>query len=94
MNEKILTGTILDEHYEVTIQEFTNICCCETAWVNELVNEGILEPIGTNQEQWRFTGVSIVRARTAKRLQQDLGINLAGIALALELMEQIESLQA
>jgi chaperone modulatory protein CbpM len=94
MKEETLTGTILDEHLEVTIEELTNICFCETEWVIELVSEGILEPMGTNREQWRFTGVCVLRARTARRLQKDLGINLAGVALALELMEQIEGLQA
>jgi chaperone modulatory protein CbpM len=35
-----------------------------------------------------------VRVRSALRLQRDLGVNLAGIALALDLMEELESLRA
>jgi chaperone modulatory protein CbpM len=33
------------------------------------------------------------RARTALRLQRDLEINLPGVALALELMEELERLR-
>jgi chaperone modulatory protein CbpM len=43
---------------------------------------------------WRFSGESMVRARSALRLQRDLGINMAGIALVLDLMEEFESLRA
>jgi chaperone modulatory protein CbpM len=42
---------------------------------------------------WRFTGTQMRRARMALRLQSDLGINLAGVALALQLLDEIETLQ-
>jgi chaperone modulatory protein CbpM len=32
--------------------------------------------------------------RSALRLQRDLGVNLAGIALALDLMEELDNLRA
>lgn len=35
-----------------------------------------------------------MRVRSALRLQHDLGVNLAGIALALNLMEELEDLRA
>jgi len=35
-----------------------------------------------------------LRVRSALRLQHDLGVNLAGIALALDLMEELENLRA
>ena len=34
------------------------------------------------------------RVRRAQRLQRDLGVNTPGIALALELLEEVESLRA
>jgi chaperone modulatory protein CbpM len=58
-----------------------------------LVEEGIIEPDGKELHLWRFSGVSLVRARSALRLQRDLGVNLAGIALALNLMEELERLR-
>jgi len=45
------------------------------------------------RSHWCFNGISIRRVQTAKRLQHDLGINLAGVALAIELLDEIESLR-
>jgi chaperone modulatory protein CbpM len=43
--------------------------------------------------EWRFSGTALRRARTALRLQRDLEINLPGVALALELLEEIDKLR-
>lgn len=88
-----LTGILLDEETRFTLDEFANACAVQSAWLVELVDEGILEPEGAAPERWRFSGVMVRRVRTARRLQRDLGINLAGVALALELLEEIETLR-
>lgn len=93
MAENTYTGTLLDEQNEITLEELTQACSGEIEWVVELVNEGILEPHGADMKKWSFTSVSLLKARTARRLQQDLGINIAGVALALDLMKEIEALQ-
>lgn len=93
MNQKVLTGIVLDETTELTLTEFCQACSTSTEWVIELVDEGILEPMGEERTRWRFTGTNLVRARMAMRLQQDLKINLAGIALALDLMEEMETMR-
>lgn len=59
-----------------------------------LVEEGILEPDGKEPSSWRFRNVSVKRARCALRLTQDLGVNLSGAALALELLEEIDYLRS
>jgi chaperone modulatory protein CbpM len=53
----------------------------------------VLEPVGQEQAQWRFSGTSLLKARAAMRLQHDLEINLAGVALALDLIDEIEALR-
>lgn len=93
MTSKTLTGMLLDEQVELSLQDLCHACSRSTEWVIELVDEGVLEPIGHEQAHWRFTGPSLLRARAAMRMQQDLQINLAGIALALDLMEEIEAMR-
>ena len=93
MTSKTLTGLLLDEQAELSLQDLCHACSTSTEWVVELVDEGVLEPIGHEQEHWRFSGPSLLRARAALRMQQDLQINLAGVALALELMEEIEAMR-
>jgi len=94
MNQKTLSGIVLDEHIELSLSELCCACSSSAEWIIELVEEGALEPVGHDQSHWRFTGTSLQRAHTAMRLQRDLGINLAGIALALDLLDEIETLRA
>lgn len=93
MKNHLLTGVIVEESSELSLQELGRACASSTEWLIELVEEGVLEPVGERQSRWRFTGASLKRARAARRLHQDLNINLAGVALALELIEEIESMR-
>lgn len=42
---------------------------------------------------WRFTGVHMRHVRIASHLQSDLGVNLAGVGLALQLLDEVEALR-
>jgi chaperone modulatory protein CbpM len=44
-------------------------------------------------EHWRFTGLHLHRAKVAMRLHRDLGVNFAGAALALDLMDELDMLR-
>jgi chaperone modulatory protein CbpM len=85
---------LLDEEVEISLHELCAACSTSVEWVTELVHEGVLDPDGDRHSQWRFTGAGLARARIARRLQRDLGINLPGVALALEMMEELASLRA
>jgi chaperone modulatory protein CbpM len=89
-----LTGFILEELTELTLDEVCRACAAQTGLIIELVDEGVIAPNGAAPASWRFTGVQLQRARVALRLQQDLGLNLAGAALALELLEEMDALRA
>jgi chaperone modulatory protein CbpM len=93
MAKQVLTGIIVEESAELSLQELSRACAASTEWLIELVEEGVLEPAGQKPVQWRFSGASLKRARTARRLHDDLRINLAGVALALDLIEEIESMR-
>ncbi len=94
MTTEILSGTLLDEQVVLSLTEMCDACSTRTEWVVELVEEGILEPSGKDRRHWRFSGGCLSKAQTARRLQKDLEINLAGVALALDLMEEIEALRS
>ncbi len=85
---------LLDESSEITLAELTRTCRVHAEWVMELVEEGVLEPLQPGGPQWRFAATSIVRVEKARRLQHDLGVNLPGVALALQLLERIDALEA
>lgn len=87
-------GTILDEEAPLTLAELTRACAAHAELIIELVEEGVLAPVGREPDRWRFTGAHMRRARVALHLQRDLGVNLAGAALALQLLDEIETLRA
>ncbi|MGH8614693.1 MAG: chaperone modulator CbpM [Gammaproteobacteria bacterium] len=60
----------------------------------ELLGKGLIEPTRPEPRQWRFAGRSLRRAGIALRLERNLGVNLAGAALALEPLDEIERLRA
>jgi len=89
-----LTGEVYDETAEITVTELCEVCSVEFTLIEQLVEEGILDPVdGQQAGELRFHCTSVRRTRTVIHLQQDLGINLAGAALALELLDRIEDLR-
>ena len=60
----------------------------------ELIEEGVIVPGGDAPEVWRFSALHLRRARVAIRLQRDLGVNLAGAALALQLLDELDTLRS
>lgn len=83
----------LADELDLTLSELCRVCQMPAEHVFALVEEGIVEPEGEDPRQWRFRSVCITRIRCASRLERDLGVNLAGAALALELLEEIEQLK-
>lgn len=72
----------------LSLEDLCRFCQADEAWVVELVEEGALEPAGSSPRHWVFEGVAIARAKRARRLNRDLGINAAGVALVLDLLEE------
>lgn len=88
-----VSGQIFEEYAVLSIDELSRLCEVDKTYIVELVEEGVLSVIEIESE-WRFPGNALRRARTAARLQRDLEINLPGVALALELLEQLEQLRS
>ncbi len=91
--QTILTGIIVEDSTEFTLAELSRACGMPAEWILNLVEEGVIEPVGSDQTHWHFPGHCLRRVCIAQRLQSDLGINLAGTALALELLEEVETLR-
>ena len=89
-----LVGSILEEEVVLSLGELCRASRLSAERVIELADEGIIEPIGGSPESWRFRGVSLRRLRCAQRLEQDLGVNTAGVALILDLLDELEQLRA
>lgn len=84
---------ILEELRNMTLAEVSCACAVPVDCIVELVAEGLLAPRGGEPQAWRFSGIHLRRASVALRLQRDLGVNLAGAALALQLLDEVEALR-
>jgi len=58
----------------------------------EMADVGLIDPIGADVNEWCFAARDLRRLRLAERLCVDLGVNLPGAALILDLIEERDAL--
>jgi len=92
------TSYLMEDITELTLDDLCRACVAQADIIIELVSEGVIDtadsPPNQPPEHWRFTGLHLLRAKVALRLHRDLGVNFAGAALALELMDEVQALKA
>jgi len=94
MERRILSGHLLDETVTLTLTEISYACRVRESEIIDLVEEGIIVPAAPSEPDWNFPATELRRARRAIRLQRDLDINLSGVALVLDLLDEVEDLRA
>ncbi len=90
---KLVTGVVLDENVQFTLVELCCLCESNAEYIIELVDEGLLEPEGSSTPDWRFDSKALKRLQKTIHLQRDLRVNLAGAALVLDLLDEVEELR-
>ncbi|MEJ6002314.1 chaperone modulator CbpM [Paucibacter soli] len=86
-------STLLEDELQLNLDELARSCGCHSEWLVELVHEGVIDAVGPEPQQWRFASSELRRARVAWHLTRDLALNAAGAALALDLLDEIQSLK-
>lgn len=84
---------ISEEVFELSLKEITYSLSITPDLILEIVDEGIIHPGVNHDNEWVFDSEAYRRIHTAIRLHQDLGINFAGAALILELLDEIQQLR-
>ena len=70
------------------VEQLCRLSGVETSVVVELVDLGILAtPRGGAPGEWEMPATVLPRLRTVGRLMHDLGVNVSGAALAIELLD-------
>jgi|SRR5580658_2800293 chaperone modulatory protein CbpM len=89
-----LNGDVVEDGVQLSLAELCRACSVGEEQVTIWVVEGVLAPAGERPREWIFGSRSLMRAQVAVRLTRDLEINPPGVALALDLLEKIERLEA
>jgi chaperone modulatory protein CbpM len=76
----------------LTLDELCNICNVQQDFISNLIEYDIIHPEQTS-ETWVFNIVSLQRIKRVQRVQKDLDVNLPGVAIILELMDELEMLR-
>ena len=88
------SGPVIEEASGFTLIELCQACGVDADEVRVWVLEGVLEPVGQGPHDWCFAGSALRRARLATRLARDLEVNAPGVALALDLLDEIAELRS
>ena len=93
------TMLVLDRNTVFGLEEVCRACGERRTVVIEMIEHGIIEPKGPlagplaaaveDEVVLEFHGEALVRAQVAARLMRDLGVNLPGAALAVDLLRQL-----
>jgi chaperone modulatory protein CbpM len=88
-----IEGAIVENEVFMSIVEISQATRAPEELIMSWVTEGVLSPAGSSPQDWRFSGDSLKRARTAAHLTHDLELNTPGVALALDLLDEIHRLR-
>ena len=95
-NNSILTVEVMDSDGSTfTLHEVCERGECHAEFVIKLVSYGIIAPIEPTVEarQWLFDVAALARLHKARRLQRDLKMNLPGLAMSLELLDEVQDMR-
>lgn len=91
--QPIHTGYIVEETTIFTLGELSRACGQPAEWILSLVSEGVIDPLQGEPSGWRFRGECLRQIRIIRRLEADLGLNVEGAALVLNLLDEVDALR-
>lgn len=77
----------------ISFEELCEICDISADFIHTLIEYEIIHPAGMVPEEWIFDVTHLTRVKTAVRLQRDLEVNVAGIAVVLDLLDELKQLR-
>lgn len=93
--DRILSVELVEPTATFTLREICERGDCHAEFVIKLVSYGVIAPVEESPEarQWEFDLDALARLRKAQRLQRDLKMNLPGLAMSLELLDEVQEMR-
>ena len=77
----------------LTLEELAQAADLHPDLVESFVDFGLLAPMERHGSRPLFDTAAVLRARAIHRLRRDLGVNLSGVAVILDLTERLRAAQ-
>lgn len=90
---KIYEGILFEEQTPLSVNQLSERCMISKVEIEELVYEGVIEPLKVHEELWSFSSETLWRVKKVQRLRRDLDLNIPGAALTMQLLDRIEELE-
>ena len=90
---RVYEARIIEEEEPMTIIQICERCKLSKEEIIELIEEGIIYPKDKQNKSLSFSFDTIDRILKVKRLKRDMDLNMAGVALAVNLLDRIEELE-
>jgi chaperone modulatory protein CbpM len=89
----LLEAELLSESDWIATTEICRLCSLELPDVLELAELGVVAPLEKGADVRQLPATALPRLRIAGRLIRDLGVNVSGAALVLELLDAQRELE-
>lgn len=91
--QNIITGCLMDEHKTISYVEVCQKYNLSEDVLIEMIEYGLIDVQHTDLKTMEFDFNMLCKIQSACRLQQDLGLNVPGVVLAIELLEELNELR-
>lgn len=93
MNDSSTDAFAPGETEWIAVADVCRLCLLDLPAMVEFVELGVVVSRGSSPDQWMVPLAALPRLRVAGRLMRDLGVNVTGAALAVELLETRRELE-
>lgn len=91
--DKLVVGVLIEATHTYSFIEVCHRYHIPEALLQEMLEEGLFSAQHTEKHHMLIDQKALQRIESALRLHNDLGINMPGAALTLDLLEKIEKMQ-
>ncbi len=91
-DDEILTGSLMEETW-LTLEQVAAACMVEPEWLLRHIEEGLFPHADSIAGTWRFSSVSLLRARRMRELERNFDAVPELAALVADMQEEIDQLR-
>jgi DNA-binding transcriptional MerR regulator len=81
------------EDDQLTLERVAEYAGLHPELIKRFLDYGLIEPRDQTSEVMLFDAVTVLRVRMIQRVRRDMGVNLAGVGVILDLVDRLRAIQ-